>query len=200
METVAENSRGGSKDDPVQLGQSIRRRRKALGMTLAQVAVQSELTTGFISQVESGISSPSLSSLLAIASTLQSSVEELLSVANDFSPYISQGMRKTYALGLRGRRYEKLGPGFPGALCYPSIIHRPAGHVSERMRHEGEVFCYLLAGRLEYHLGDQVHMMSAGDTIHHDTSIPHFSIVVSEEDSEELWVSTLPIKAGSTPL
>lgn len=197
MDRAADSNKVKRRDDPVQLGKAIRRRRKALGMTLVQVAEDTALTTGFISQVERGISSPSLSSLLAIAATLQSSVEELLSVDEGFRAYIPKDQRQTYALGVNGRSYEKLGPGFSGALCYPSIIHRPPGHVSEQMCHPGEVFCYLMSGTLEYHLGDAVHHMQAGDTIHHDTATPHYSIVTSDAESVELWVSTMPMKEKS---
>lgn len=186
-------------DHPTQLGKAIRQRRKALNKTLVDVAGAAGLTTGFISQVERGISSPSLSSLMSIAAALHTSIEQLLSVQEDFSEYIPSDKRKTYALGTRGRRYEKLGPGFGGALFYPSIIHRPAGHESEKMRHTGEVFCYLISGQLEYHLGDDIHIMSAGDTIHHDTSKPHFSKVLSDGGSVELWVSLTPPKGGNTP-
>ncbi len=183
-------------DQPAQLGAAIRHRRKALGKTLVEVAREADLTTGFISQVERGISSPSLSSLMTIAAALQTSIEQLLSVPEEFSEYIPSDKRQTYSLGTRGRRYEKLGPGFAGALFYPSIIHRPAGHVSEKMCHKGEVFCYLLSGRLEYHLDGDVHIMSAGDTIHHDTSKPHYSKVLGDEGSVEMWVSTRPVKGG----
>lgn len=194
MDSVTDDNKTKRRDDPLQLGKAIRRRRKALGMTLVQVAEEAGLTTGFISQVERGISSPSLSSLMAIAATLQSSVEEFLSVDNGYRAFIPKDQRQTYALGVKGRSYEKLGPGFPGALCYPSIIHRPPGHVSEQMCHPGEVFCYLMSGTLDYYLGDEIHQMQAGDTIHHDTSTPHHSIVTSEEESVELWISTMPMQ------
>jgi len=181
------------KDHPTELGAAIRRRRKAMGKTLVEVADGSSLTTGFISQVERGISSPSLASLLSIAATLQTTVEQLLSVREEFSEYVQSDKRQSYSLGLNGRLYEKLGPGFAGALFYPSIIHRPSGHVSEKMCHVGEVFCYLLEGKIEYHLGDDVHIMSAGDTIHHDTSKPHYSTVISDTETVELWISSTPI-------
>ncbi|AFO89456.1 cupin domain-containing protein (plasmid) [Phaeobacter inhibens] len=191
------NKRSRKKDNPEQLGHAVRRRRKAMGMTMVQVAEETELTPGFISQVERGISTPSLSSLLSIAASLQTTVEQLLSVDEEFREYIHKDNRHTYALGVNGRLYEKLGPGFSGALCYPSIIHRPPGHVSEKMCHEGEVFCYLISGQLEYHLGDAVHIMSPGDTVHHDCSKPHYSIVLSDEEAVELWVSTMPMKSAS---
>ncbi|NVO57399.1 helix-turn-helix transcriptional regulator [Rhodobacteraceae bacterium B1Z28] len=182
-----------AKGQPTELGQAIRRRRKAMTMTLDQVAKAADLTTGFLSQVERGISSPSLTSLMAIAAALQTSVEQLLSVPRVFSEYVAKENRQTYSLGTRGRFYEKLGPGFAGALFHPQIVHRPPGHVSEKMCHVGEAFCYLLSGQLEYQLGDKVFVMSPGDVIHHDTSVRHYSVVLGETEAVELWVTTSPI-------
>jgi transcriptional regulator with XRE-family HTH domain len=175
------------------IGRSIRRRRKALGKTLVQIAAETELTIGFISQVERGICAPSLSSFMRIANSLNTSIEQLLNVSENFEVLTKAEHRQSYSLGEAGRWYEKLGPGFSGALFYPCIIYRPPGHVSERMHHKGEVFCYLIAGELEYHLGDAVHNMVAGDSIHHDTTEKHFSKVVSDVESVELWVSSHPI-------
>ena len=182
-----------AKGQPTELGQAIRRRRKAMTMTLDQVAKAADLTTGFLSQVERGLSSPSLTSLMAIAAALQTSVEQLLSVPRVFSEYVAKDSRQTYSLGTRGRFYEKLGPGFAGALFHPQIVHRPPGHVSEKMCHRGEAFCYLLSGQLEYQLGDKVFVMSPGDVIHHDTSVRHYSVVLGETEAVELWVTTSPI-------
>jgi transcriptional regulator with XRE-family HTH domain len=183
-----------AEQDTPNYGPVIRQRRKALGLTLDDVAKATNLTIGFLSQVERGISSPSLSSFMRIASALQTSLEQLIKVPEPFSEYVAKDDRQTYILGKSKRLYEKLGPGFPGALTYPCIIHRPPGHVSEHMQHEGEVFCYLLEGSLEYHLGDKVFIMSPGDTIHHNTSKPHFSKVLGNEESVELWVSSAPFK------
>jgi len=182
------------KGQPTELGQAIRRRRKAMGLTLDQVAKSADLTTGFLSQVERGISSPSLTSLMAIAAALQTSIEQLLSVPEVFSEHVPKDQRQTYSLGTRGRFYEKLGPGFAGALFHPQIVHRPPGHVSEKMCHQGEAFCYLLSGQLEYHLGDKVFTLSPGDVIHHDTSVRHYSVVLGEVEAVELWVTTSPIQ------
>ncbi|MGJ8527581.1 helix-turn-helix domain-containing protein [Maritalea sp.] len=176
-----------------QIGRVIRRRRKALGKTLEQVAGEAELTVGFISQVERGICAPSFSSFMRIASSLNTSMEQLLNVRETFEIHTKAKDRESYSLGEAGRWYEKLGPGFSGALFYPCIIHRPPGQVSERMKHRGEVFCYLAEGELEYHIGDKVYNLVAGDSIHHDTSEEHFSTVVSDTETTELWVSSHPI-------
>ena len=49
------------------LGQRLRARRKEIGKTLQQVATEASLTVGFISQIERGISTPSLASLYNVA-------------------------------------------------------------------------------------------------------------------------------------
>lgn len=178
--------------DPSTLGSTIRKRRKSLGRTLSEVARNAKLTIGFISQVERNISSPSVSSLMAIAAALDTSVEDLVRVEEQFREYIPSDRRQTYAIGPGNRLYERLGPGFSGALFYPLIVHRSPGHESEHMCHPGEVFCYLIAGEMEYHLAGEVFKMNAGDTIHHNTEKPHFSRVTGEEETTELWVSTTP--------
>lgn len=193
MQAPTARTKNKAKGQPTELGQAIRRRRKALGQTLDQVAKATDLTTGFLSQVERGLSSPSLTSLMAIAAALQTSIEQLLSVPEVFSEYVAKDSRQTYSLGTRGRFYEKLGPGFAGALFHPQIVHRPPGHVSEKMCHGGEAFCYLLSGQLEYHLGDKVFILSPGDVIHHDTSVRHYSVVLGEVEAVELWVTTSPM-------
>ena len=178
-----------------EFGKAIRKRRKALGKTLEVVAQETQLTIGFLSQVERGVSSPSLSSFMRIASALQTTMEDLLSMPEPFCEFSPKDGRSTYRLGDAGKLYEKLGPGFHGALNYPSIIHRVPGHVSEKMCHEGEAFLYLLDGQLEYHLGDQVYLMGPGDSIHHDTRTLHFSKVLGDQESVELWVSSRPPRA-----
>lgn len=182
------------------IGPTIRKRRKALGKTLSEVAQAADLTIGFISQVERNISSPSVSSLMAIATALDTSVEDLVRVKEEFREYISANRRQTYAIGADNRLYERLGPGFSGSLFYPLIVHRPPGHESEHMCHPGEVFCYLMAGEMEYHLDGEIFRMSAGDTIHHNTEKPHFSRVTGDIETTELWVSTTPNRALSSSL
>ena len=63
------------------LGARLRARRKAIGKTMQQVADEASLTIGFISQIERGISTPSLASLYNVAKALDASVDMLVSQA-----------------------------------------------------------------------------------------------------------------------
>jgi len=66
----------GKTGDP--LGQRLRARRRELSLTLKEVADAAGLSVGFISQVERGLTVPSLSSLASIAGVLGSHVTTFL--------------------------------------------------------------------------------------------------------------------------
>lgn len=175
------------------VGAAVRRRRKALGRTQGDVAARTGLTAAFLSQMERGLCAPSFSSLMRIAQALDTTVEALVRLPDTTAPHIPAETRTRWDMGDAGRFYERLGPGFAGAVFHPTIIHRPPGHVSERMAHPGEVFLYLLAGQLDYRLGEDRFILNPGDTIHHDTTTPHQSTVTSASESVELWVSSFPL-------
>src|SRR5215210_4078171 len=60
------------------IGQRLRETRIRRKMTVGALADASKLSKGFISQVENGLSSPSLSSLLRIADSLDMPLSQLL--------------------------------------------------------------------------------------------------------------------------
>ncbi len=66
----------GKTEDP--LGKRLRARRRELSLTLKEVADGAGLSVGFISQVERGLTVPSLSSLASIAGVLDSHVTTFL--------------------------------------------------------------------------------------------------------------------------
>lgn len=71
---------------PVPLGYEIRRRRKALGLTLEELAERAQLTPHYLSTLEREKRDPSISTLLAVAEGLGSRPGELLDTVPDLSP------------------------------------------------------------------------------------------------------------------
>jgi CheY-like chemotaxis protein len=65
-----------------QLGAAIRERRKALGLTLAQMAERSDVSLGYLSQIELGKNSASIETLYRIALGLRVRVADLFQSVN----------------------------------------------------------------------------------------------------------------------
>ena len=175
------------------LGARLRARRKAIGKTMQQVADEASLTIGFISQIERGISTPSLASLYNVAKALDASVDMFVSQAprRSHSVVTHSGQRPTFKVDGTSRYYEFLERGFPEATLNACLSHVPPGHASETMSHEGEDFVYLVAGTMLYEVDGIPYELGAGDTLHFDSRKPHRGTNTGKDTAIELWVGTM---------
>ncbi len=146
------------------LGVGLRARRRALGKTLQQVADECGLTVGFISQIERGISVPSLASLCSVANALETSVDRFLLQApmRQHSIVSHSGTRPADSVGGPERCYEFLERGFPEALLNAALTHVPPGYTSEIMTHAGEEFLYIVRGEMIYDVDDKTDHLKPG--------------------------------------
>lgn len=179
----------------VSLGHALRARRKEIGKTLKQIALEAGLTEGFVSQVERGLSTPSLISLYNVANALGASVDTFLRQTPQHSHSLAshRNERRGYSIEAEERVYEILERGFPGAQLNACITHMPPGYNSELTRHEGEDFLYLIEGEMLYEIGGREYRLSAGDTLHFPASLPHRARNVGAGSARELWVGTTRI-------
>ncbi|MDC9823524.1 cupin domain-containing protein [Devosia sp. ZB163] len=175
------------------LGSRLKDRRKALGKTQQQVADEANLTIGFISQIERGISTPSLASLYNLAKALETSVDQFVSTApaRQHSVVSHSGQRQTYKVGGTSRYYEFLERGFPEAQLNACLSHVPPGHESEMMSHEGEDLIFLVKGEMLYEVDGVEYRLGPGDTLHFDSRKPHRGTNIGTDEALELWVGTM---------
>lgn len=179
----------------ISIGRALRQRRKKIGKTMKEVAQDAGLSEGFISQIERGLSTPSLISLYNVANTLGISVEAFL--PQDSQPAHSivsrASERRGCSIDAEQRVYQILQRGFPDARLNSCITHMPPGYASELTRHEGEDFLYLIQGEMLYEVGDRDYLLKAGDTLHFPSSLPHRARNIGTVEARELWVGTTRI-------
>ena len=155
------------------LGERLRLRRKELKLSMKEVAISSGLSIGFISQVERGLTSPSLTSLTAISSFLQSDVSNFLSQPKSKSSITRHQERDIYTINKNGLQYERLSDSFPGHMLNSVIIHEMPGHRTESISHEGEEFFFILEGAITIYIDGKVNVLESGDSLHFDSSKSH---------------------------
>lgn len=175
----------------IRLGRELRRRRRLLDKTMQDVAQEAGLSVGFISQLERGLSSPSLASLSNIAKVLNASIEDFIASPEPSSAVSRQSERVTYSVGAGGRAYEHIGRGFDGALLNACIVHIPVGYEGQRVAHEGEEFIYVLKGELLYEVDGEKFVLGPNDTLHFQSGQPHQTRNIGSEPAVELWVGTM---------
>ncbi len=176
-----------------ELGLKLRMCRRAAGKTLKEIARESGLSVGFISQVERGLSSPSLSSLVSIAKALGVGVSQFVEQPGPKSAVSRHQDRKPYSIGEGAVVYERLSHSFGGNLLKATLIHVPPFYLSEGGSHEGEEFMYVLEGHMRYWLDGAYHDVYAGDSIHFASSTPHQLENPGPDKVHILWVGSFDI-------
>ncbi|MDQ0322487.1 transcriptional regulator with XRE-family HTH domain [Pararhizobium capsulatum DSM 1112] len=158
------------------LGDRLRDRRKALKLTLQEVADQAGFSVGFISQIERGITVPSLVSLVSVCRVLKIDVGSMFQQPKSEAPVTRSVGRTVYGLGtMTGRdvTYERLSAAFPGNVLRSTLIHEPPGYWSEPMSHEGEEIFYIVEGALTLELDGERMILETGDTAHFPSTRTH---------------------------
>ncbi len=77
----------------------------------------------------------------------------------------------------------------------PFIIHAPFD-INRTYTHEGEENIYVLDGRLEFHYGDEVHLLNAGDNIYFDSIVPMWAKALGAQ-RQNFWWSSIFTKEGA---
>jgi len=181
------------------LGDRLRARRQELRLTLKEVALGSGLSVGFISQIERGITSPSLSSLVSVARVLRMEVGEFLAQPKPQGPITRHHQRPVYAVSPNSLAYERISSSFEGSVLRSVIIHEPPGHRSEPIAHEGEEMFYVLEGSVTVEVAGERNVLEAGDSLHFQSSKIHSSWNHTDSPATILWVGTMDVFGEKAP-
>ena len=167
---------GESDDGLSPMGIRLRNQRKSLKLTLQDVAKASGFSVGFISQIERGITVPSLTSLISVCRVLQMDAGSFFSPPKNDMPITRKQSRQSFGLtGLASNKltYERLSASFPGNVLRSTLIHEPPGFRSEPMSHEGEEIYFILEGELTIELDGERTILMPGDTAHFPSTVVH---------------------------
>ncbi len=149
------------------LGERIQELRRQRELTLRALSRQSGFSVSFLSQVERGLSSLSISSLRTIAGALG------VDLSYFFPPpvhtnYVTRTTdRKPFRLEGSPIAYVSLGGSFPARTLEPLLVTIPPRYrASEPFAHPGEEFAYVLRGALTLWIDGKRHTLRPGDGIH----------------------------------
>jgi transcriptional regulator with XRE-family HTH domain len=178
------------------LGTRIRGLRKRRGMTLAALAEQSELTAGYISQLERNLAYPSIPALFNIARSLGVTIQWFFASETNTDPADSG-----YVVRKHSRLSVHYEDGIVDHLLTPQpnrqleILHSrfpPGTYSQQSYSHEGEEAGYLLSGRFELWVGERHFQLNEGDSFSFASHEPHRYGNPGEVDAVVLWVITPP--------
>ncbi len=193
--------------DPVDasVGERVRQLRRQKALSLHQVAQRAELSIGYLSQIERGLSSPSLRDLMRVAGALEADLGLFFEAAG--APRAGEGggggsrggrivtrpaERQEVAFH-QGVTKQLLTPHGDAALRLYLITIEPMGRTGEALySHAGEEAGLVLQGRLLLTVEAADHLLNEGDSFRFRSDRPHRFSNASGMVTRVLWVNTLP--------
>jgi transcriptional regulator with XRE-family HTH domain len=161
------------------LGSQVREFRKRLGATVHDLAKQAEMSSGMLSKIENGQTSPSLGTLQRLSKALN------IPVTTFFRKYEEQrdATHLRAGAGLKierrgtrsGHHYRLLGSSMrKNVSLEPYIVYlTKRSEVFPIFQHSGLEFIYMLEGEMDYHHNGATYNLRSGDSLFFETDAPH---------------------------
>jgi len=176
------------------IGNKIRELRLENGLTQEELADRSELSKGFISQLESDKTSPSIETLQDILEVLGTNLSDFFSkeeeevfvfTESEFFEKVDHDNRiKISWIVPNAQKYE----------MEPILLElSPGGIAYEDEPHAGEEFGYVLEGEVILKVGKKKAKLEKGQTFYYISNKAHSLENHSNHKAVILWVSTPPM-------
>lgn len=167
-------------EDLMVLGGRLREIRKEKRLTLQQLAERTGLTAGLLSKIENLRTSPSLSVLSDLARELGTDMADLFLSAD-------QGGGNRKWRHFPAGSFRKIDREENCGFCYKLILESrlsgdrqqvmlvevDPGARREAVSGDGNEILYMISGRLNYRVGNDVIELGPGDVLFFDSSVPH---------------------------
>ena len=178
-----------------ELGERIKRFRLERNLTLKEVELKAKVSATHVSEIERGMTSPTVGALVKIARAL--GTEPSYFLQHDAHPSVSvvrKGKRRVMKYDEWGARIGCLSKGISHAQTSFLEVELDPGLVQslEPWVHTGEELIHILKGVVEIHVGPERHLLKEGDCIHFRSSEPHTVRNIGDGPSRVLWVALPP--------
>ena len=174
------------------IGHKIKQLRVQNGLTLEDLASRSELTKGFLSQLERNLTSPSISTLEDILEALGSSLSDFFKEEKDEQTVFQ---KKDFFIDERDEcTINWIVPNTQKNDMEPILIEIPQGGRSFNVNpHGGEEFGYVVDGSAILVIGDKRYSIKKGETFYMTGKDFHYILNEKKTAAKIIWVSTPPL-------
>lgn len=177
----------------IKIGGKLKNLRLKNNLTQSELGSRCDLTKGFISQLESDQTSPSLSTLEDILSCLGTSFTEFFSDLNEEKIVYKKEDVIAADFPENGYRILWLVSDAQKNEMEPIALEiAPGGSFELHPPHEGEEFGYVIRGSVLLHLGNGKHRVRKDESFYFKSKLPHYIENTSKKPALVLWVSSPP--------
>ena len=176
----------------VEIGRKIKNLRNRNGLTQQELADRTELTKGFISQLERGQVSPSVVTLMDLIECLGTTPGEFFKESTQ-EQIVFTGADCFEKVDEQGNCRKWLVPTAQKFEMEPLLVTlAPHQTLEEDKPHTGEEFGYVLAGNIILVIGSEKLKLKKGDSFCFKPNESHYIVNPSKREAKLIWVATPP--------
>ena len=183
-------------DLTLRVGERVRGVREKRGLSLEDICQRTGVAMEILSQIEEGEITPPLGMVIKLAKALEMKMGYFISGDEERAyTIVRRGDRKVVSRhdSKKGKRYgyefQSLAPYKRARHMEPFLVTlEPAETEEERSTHDGQEFIFVLKGKMEVRLGEEIHILDPGDAIYYDSIVPHLVKCHGAEVTEILAV------------
>ena len=173
------------------IGKKLKKLRNKNGLTLQELADRTELTKGFLSQLERGQVSPSVLTLLDLIECLGVTPAQFFQ--EEERPVVFSEENYFEKIDEKGNSIQWVVPSAQSNQMEPLlVVIEPHGRLEEDKPHNGEEFGYVISGKLRLHLGEKLYSVKAGESFYFPADDVHWIENTGNRPAKFIWVSTPP--------
>lgn len=173
------------------IGKKIKELRTSKNLTLEELADRSELTKGFLSQLERNLTSPSIATLDDILEALGTNLADFF--REDESERIVFGEEDFYRKESEGIVINWIVPNAQKNDMEPLLLEmEPNAKSQVVMPHDGEEFGYVLEGCIKLIDGGNEYIVKEKECFSLPGRHKHYLMNIHEEKSVVMWIMTPP--------
>ena len=174
----------------LKIGKKLRNLRLQNNLTQAELADRCELSKGFISQLESDQTSPSLSTLEDVLNSLGTNFRDFF---NEESQKVVYADDDVCVRDFDGYSVDWLIADSQKNDMEPIIVTlESGGETPVDDPHSGEEFGYVLGGNILLYVGDSKYRVKRGESFYFQASKPHRIVNRGKLPAKVLWITTPP--------
>lgn len=178
----------------MEIGKKLKELRIQKGLTQEELADRSELSKGFISQLERNLTSPSIATLVDILQCLGTDLQEFFSENpqeeqivfhdSDYFEKIDEELKN---------KIEWIIPNAQKNIMEPiRLTLEPGGSTYPDNPHEGEEFGYVLSGSISITLGKKTIRAKKGEAFYFTPNTTHYITGNIKTGAVLIWISSPP--------
>ena len=186
------------------IGERLREERTKKGLSQRELARRLGLSGSLISQLESGMSKPSVGTLYAIVTELGVSLDQVIrgeglaeertsgdaDLGAEESPLLHPGEREAIDLA-SGVRWEELTAVTEPGIDFLHATYQVGGASTpdeSLMRHQGREYGYVISGTLSIQIAFNDYQLGPGDSIGFESTRPHRLYNRGDEPVHAIWL------------